>query len=191
VRRRWPELVAAVRALNTVAAAMLAPVTVTEVEGTRIVLAHPHAPVASRLAEPRNAGAISQAFGKVLGGEWQVGVVHGEPGSGPVRPTQVKTSRPAPVRPSQAGKAAAEPPQRQAPSGRPPADDVPPPPEPPDLDEPPLPPEPVDEEEMLAEASMPRDPTAVATTADPEAAVLQLLTDQLGARPLKSERAKR
>jgi DNA polymerase III subunit gamma/tau len=191
VRRRWPELVTAVRALNTVAAAMLAPVTVTEVEGTRIVLAHPHAPVASRLAEPRNAGAISQAFGKVLGGEWQVSVVHGEPGSGPVRPAQVKASRPAPVRPSQAGKAAVEPPQRQAPSGRPPADDVPPPPEPPDLDEPPLPPEPVDEEEMLAEASLPRDPTAVATTADPEAAVLQLLTDQLGARPLKSERAKR
>ena len=192
VRRRWPELVAAVRALNTVAAAMLAPVTVTEVEGTGIVLAHPHAPVASRLAEPRNAGAITQAFGQVLGGAWQVSVVHGEPGSGPVRPAQVKASRPAPTRPSQAGKATApEPPQRQAPSGRPPADDVPPPPEPPDPDEPPLPPEPVDEEEMLAEASLPRDPAAVATNADPEAAVLQLLTDQLGARPLKSERVKR
>jgi DNA polymerase-3 subunit gamma/tau len=192
VRRRWPELVAAVRALNTVAAAMLAPVTVTEVEGISIVLAHPHAPVASRLAEARNAGAITQAFGKVLGGSWQVSVVHGEPGSGPVRPVQVKTSRPAPVRPSQAGKAVVEAPQRQAPSARPPVDDVPPPPEPPDLDEPPLPPEPVDEEEMLAEASLPRDPTAVvATTVDPEAAVLQLLADQLGARPLKSERAKR
>ncbi len=193
VRRRWAELVAAVRALNPVAGAMLGPATVAEVEGTSIVLTHPSAPIAGRLtSEPRNAGAITQAFGKVLGGDWQISVVHGEPGSGPVRPAQVKASRPAPTRPSQAGKAPApEPPQRQAPSARPPADDVPPPPEPPDLDEPPLPPEPVDEEEMLAEASLPRDPAAVATTADPEAAVLQLLADQLGARPLKSERAKR
>ncbi len=81
-----------------------------------------------------------------------------------------------------------QPPQRQS-SGRPPADDVPPPPEPPDLDEPPLPPEPVDEEEMLAEASLPTDPDA--PRQDPEAAVLQLLADELGARPLKTERAKR
>ncbi|MFC0069463.1 DNA polymerase III subunit gamma/tau, partial [Umezawaea endophytica] len=192
VRRRWAELVAAVRAVNPVAGAMLGPATVAEVDGTSIVLTHPSAPIAGRLtSEPRNAGAITQAFGKVLGGAWQVSVVHGEAGSGPVRPAQVKASRPAPTRPSQQGKAAVEPPQRQAPSGRPPVDDVPPPPEPPDLDEPPLPPEPVDEEEMLAEASLPRDPTAVASTVDPEAAVLQLLTDQLGARPLKAERAKR
>ncbi|HEX6343409.1 DNA polymerase III subunit gamma and tau [Umezawaea sp.] len=193
VRRRWAELVAAVRSVNPVAGAMLGPATVSEVEGTSIVLTHPSAPIAGRLtSEPRNAGAITQAFGKVLGGSWQVSVVHGAAGAGPVRPAQVKTSKPAPTRPSQQGRAAAvEPPQRQAPAGRPPADDVPLPPEPPDLDEPPLPPEPVDEEEMLAEASMPRDPSAVATTVDPEAAVLRLLADQLGARPLKAERAKR
>ncbi|MFD9734323.1 DNA polymerase III subunit gamma and tau [Umezawaea sp. NPDC059074] len=194
IRRRWAELVTAVRQVNAVAGAMLGPATVAEVEGNSIVLTHPSAPIAGRLTnEPRNAGAITQAFGKVLGGTWQVSVVHGEPGSGPVRPTQVKTARPAPTRPSQQGRpvAAPEPPQRQAPTGRPPADDVPPPPEPPDLDEPPLPPEPMDEEEMLAEvaAMPPTDPGA--PRADPEAAVLQLLADQLGARPLKSERAKR
>ena len=194
IRRRWAELVTAVRQVNAVAGAMLGPATVAEVDGNSIVLTHPSAPIAGRLTnEPRNAGAITQAFGKVLGGTWQVSVVHGEPGSGPVRPTQVKTARPAPTRPSQQGRpvAAPEPPQRQAPTGRPPGDDVPPPPEPPDLDEPPLPPEPMDEEEMLAEvaAMPPTDPSA--PRADPEAAVLQLLADQLGARPLKSERAKR
>ncbi|QTR05661.1 hypothetical protein J7S33_14535, partial [Saccharothrix algeriensis] len=62
-----------------------------------------------------------------------------------------------------------------------PVDDVPPPPEPPDPDEP-LPPEPVDEEEMLAEAARPGE---AGEALDPETAVLKLLADELGARPLK------
>ncbi|MFD1147008.1 DNA polymerase III subunit gamma/tau, partial [Saccharothrix hoggarensis] len=74
-------------------------------------------------------------------------------------------------------------PTRQAPPGRSaPADDVPPPPEPPEPDEP-LPPEPVDEEEMFAEAALPGD--ADGERLDPEAVVLKLLADELGARPLK------
>ncbi|WNV91643.1 DNA polymerase III subunit gamma and tau [Umezawaea sp. Da 62-37] len=190
VRRRWAELVTAVRAVNTVTAAMLANAMVTDVDGTSVVISHPSAPVAGRLTDARAVGALTQAFGTVLSGSWQVTVVHGDPAAGgPVRPEKTKAAKPAPTRPSQAGKAAAvQPPQRQS-SGRPPADDVPPPPEPPDLDEPPLPPEPVDEEEMLAEASLPTDPDA--PRQDPEAAVLQLLADELGARPLKTERAKR
>ncbi|PRY46119.1 DNA polymerase III subunit gamma and tau [Umezawaea tangerina] len=190
VRRRWSELVAAVRSINTVTAAMLANAMVTDVDGMSVVISHPSAPVAGRLTDARAVGALTQAFAAVLSGSWQVTVVHGDPAAaGPARPEKTKAARPAPTRPSQAGKAAAvQPPQRQS-SGRPPADDVPPPPEPPDLDEPPLPPEPVDEEEMLAEASLPTDPDA--PRQDPEAAVLQLLADELGARPLKTERAKR
>ena len=63
-------------------------------------------------------------------------------------------------------------------------DDVPPPPEPPEPDDP-LPPEPDDEEAMLAEAARPADPDAVAQSQDPEEAMLKLLADELGARPLK------
>jgi DNA polymerase-3 subunit gamma/tau len=183
IRRQWSDLVSAVRSINTIAAAMLAPAAVVEVEGNSIVLAHTSAPVAGRLAEPRNAGAIVQAFSKVLGDTWQVTVVHGEPGSGPVRPAQVKASRPAPTRPSQAGKQAPEPQRPAGPTRAQAADDVPPPPEPPDPEEPPLPPEPVDEEEMLAEAGRPTDPGA--ERQDPEALVLKLLADELGARPIK------
>jgi DNA polymerase-3 subunit gamma/tau len=41
----------------------------------------------------------------------------------------------------------------------------------------------VDEEEMLAEAGRPTDPGA--ERQDPEALVLKLLADELGARPIK------
>jgi DNA polymerase-3 subunit gamma/tau len=180
IRHRWSELVAAVRSINTVTAAMLASALVVEVEGTSIVVSHPSAQVAGRLAEPRNAGVITQAFGKVLGGEWQVSCVHGEPGAVAARPAAAKVTRPAPTRPSQAGRPAPEAPRPS--SGRP-GDDVPPPPEPPEPEEA-LPPEPVDEEEMLAEASLPSEPGA--EKQNPEAIVLKLLADELGARPLKS-----
>ncbi len=61
--------------------------------------------------------------------------------------------------------------------------DIPPPDEPLDPDEP-LPPEPDDEEELLAEASRPADPSRQVVTRDPEEVMLQLLADELGARPL-------
>ncbi|TQM81723.1 DNA polymerase-3 subunit gamma/tau [Saccharothrix saharensis] len=188
VRRRWSELLGVVRGASRSTEAMLTNATVADVDGTTVTLAHTSAPLARRLAEPRNADAIAAAFAQVLGGTWQVKCVHGDASAAaPTRQAPQKPQRPAPTRPSQAqqpgqdqGRRAE--PSRSAPSGRPPVDDVPPPPEPPEPDEP-LPPEPVDEEEMLAEAALPGD--ADDQRLDPEAVVLKLLADELGARPLK------
>ncbi|WP_367133467.1 DNA polymerase III subunit gamma and tau [Saccharothrix sp. HUAS TT1] len=181
VRRRWSELLGVVRSTSRSTEAMLTNATVADVDGSTVTLAHTSAPLARRLAEPRNADAIAAAFAQVLGGTWQVRCIHGDASAAaPARQAPQKPQRPAPTRPSQAQ--ARQPEPRQAPSGRPPADDVPLPPEPPEPDEP-LPPEPVDEEEMLAEAALPGD--ADDQRLDPEAVVLKLLADELGARPLK------
>ncbi|KOX32528.1 DNA polymerase III subunit gamma/tau [Saccharothrix sp. NRRL B-16348] len=185
VRRRWSELLGVVRGTSRSTEAMLTNATVADVDGTTVTLTHTSAPLARRLAEPRNADAIAAAFAQVLGGTWQVRCVHGDAASAPARQAAQKPQRPAVTRPSQAqpaGQTRQPEPTRPAPSGRPPADDVPPPPEPPEPDEP-LPPEPVDEEEMLAEAALPGD--ADDQRLDPEAVVLKLLADELGARPLK------
>jgi DNA polymerase-3 subunit gamma/tau len=183
VRRRWSELLGVVRGTSRSTEAMLTNATVADVDGTTVTLTHASAPLARRLAEPRNADTIAAAFAQVLGGTWQVRCVHGDASAAPARQAPQKPQRPAPTRPSQAqGQARHPEPNRPAPSGRAPADDVPPPPEPPEPDEP-LPPEPVDEEEMLAEAALPGD--ADDQRLDPEAVVLKLLADELGARPLK------
>ncbi|QFZ16245.1 DNA polymerase III subunit gamma and tau [Saccharothrix syringae] len=184
VRRRWSELLGVVRGTSRSTEAMLTNATVVEVDGTAVTLAHPSAPLARRLAEARNADAIAGAFAQVLGGTWQVRCVHGDAATAAAatRPAQPRQQRPAPTRPSQAQQRRPEP-TRQAPPGRPaPVDDIPPPPEPPEPDDP-LPPEPVDEEEMLAEAARPNEDGEQGL--DPEAVVLKLLADELGARPLK------
>ncbi|MEV0677216.1 DNA polymerase III subunit gamma and tau [Actinosynnema sp. NPDC050436] len=182
IRRRWPELCGIVRGIaGPSAGALLTSATVGEVAGTSATISHKSAPLARRLAEQRNVDAIAAAFGQVFGGTWQVSCVHGDAAPAPARPPQqARQQRPAPTRPSQATRAP-EPP-RPSP-GRSGADDVPPPPEPPEPDEP-LPPEPVDEEEMLAEAARPGADDG-GERLDPEAVVLKLLADHLGARPLK------
>ncbi|MEV6712023.1 DNA polymerase III subunit gamma and tau [Lentzea sp. NPDC051208] len=188
VRRIWSELLAAVRASSRSTEAMLTNATVGEVDGNVVTITHTSPPLARRLAEPRNTEAIAAALSTVLGGTWQVRCTHGTPGATPQQATQTKAARPAPTRPSQAQNQQArpqpEPQQTQAP--RPPVDDVPPPPEPPEPDDP-LPPEPDDEEAMLAEAARPADPGTVneVQAKDPESVMLQLLADELGARPLK------
>ncbi|MGW6443480.1 DNA polymerase III subunit gamma and tau [Lentzea sp. NPDC055074] len=188
VRRIWSELLAAVRATSRSTEAMLTNATVGEVDGNVVTITHTSAPLARRLAEPRNTEAIAAALSSVLGGTWQVRCTHGTPGAATQAATPAKAARPAPTRPSQAqnqqSRPQPEPQQSQAP--RPPADDVPPPPEPPEPDDP-HPPEPDDEEAMLAEAARPADPDRVneAQAKDPESVMLQLLADELGARPLK------
>ncbi|WP_447005186.1 DNA polymerase III subunit gamma and tau [Saccharothrix isguenensis] len=190
VRRRWSELLGVVRGSSRSTEAMLTNATVADVDGTTITLTHTSAPLARRLAEPRNADAIAAAFAQVLGGTWQVRCVHGDASAAPARQAAQKPQRPAPTRPSQnaqaPGQAQPRPPEpttRQSPPARTSqVDDVPPPPEPPEPDDP-LPPEPVDEEEMLAEAARPGEDDG--RRLDPEAVVLKLLADELGARPLK------
>ncbi|WP_093596084.1 DNA polymerase III subunit gamma and tau [Lentzea waywayandensis] len=188
VRRIWSELLAAVRATSRSTEAMLTNAMVSEVDGNVVTITHTSAPLARRLAESRNTEAIATALSSVLGGTWQVRCTHGTPGAAAQQSTPAKAARPAPTRPSQAQNQQArpqpEPQQTHAP--RPPMDDVPPPPEPPEPDDP-LPPEPDDEEAMLAEAARPADPGAVneVQAKDPESVMLQLLADELGARPLK------
>jgi DNA polymerase III subunit gamma/tau len=188
VRRIWSELLAAVRATSRSTEAMLTNAMVSEVDGNVVTITHTSAPLARRLAESRNTEAIATALSSVLGGTWQVRCTHGTPGATAQQSTPAKAARPAPTRPSQAqnqqSRPQPEPQQTQAP--RPPIDDVPPPPEPPEPDDP-LPPEPDDEEAMLAEAARPVDPATVneVQAKDPESVMLQLLADELGARPLK------
>ncbi|MCG8922101.1 DNA polymerase III subunit gamma and tau [Lentzea sp. CC55] len=183
VRRIWSELLAAVRASSRSTEAMLTNAVVSEVDGNVVTITHTSAPLARRLAEPRNTEAIAAALSTVLGGTWQVRCTHGTPGATPQAAAPAKASRPAPVRPSQAQNAR-QPEPRQRPAPRPPVDDVPPPPEPPEPDDP-LPPEPDDEEAMLAEAARPADPDSTPEAKDPESVMLKLLADELGARPLK------
>ncbi|MEU3650203.1 DNA polymerase III subunit gamma and tau [Lentzea sp. NPDC034063] len=189
VRRIWSELLAAVRATSRSTEAMLTNAMVSEVDGNVVTITHTSAPLARRLAESRNTEAIATALSSVLGGTWQVRCTHGTPGAAAQQSTPAKAARPAPTRPSQAqnnqqSRPQPEPQQNQAP--RQPMDDVPPPPEPPEPDDP-LPPEPDDEEAMLAEAARPADPDKVneVQAKDPESVMLQLLADELGARPLK------
>ncbi|MEU4801266.1 DNA polymerase III subunit gamma and tau [Actinosynnema sp. NPDC023587] len=183
IRRRWPDLCGIVRGIaGPSAGALLTSATIGDVVGTSVTISHKSAPLARRLAEQRNVDAIASALGQTFGGTWQVSCVHGDAAPASARPPQqARPQRPAPTRPSQAR--APEQPPRPAPGRAAPADDVPLPPEPPDPDEP-LPPEPVDEEEMLAEAARPGDDDT-GERLDPEAVVLKLLAEQLGARPLK------
>ncbi|WP_434451750.1 DNA polymerase III subunit gamma and tau [Lentzea sp. E54] len=186
VRRIWSDLLAAVRSTSRSTEAMLTNAMVSEVDGNIVTITHTSAPLARRLAEPRNTEAIATALAAVLGGTWQVRCTHGTPGATPQAAAPAKAARPAPTRPSQAqnNNNARQPEPQQRPAPRPPADDVPPPPEPPEPDDP-LPPEPDDEEAMLAEAARPADPATVPEAQDPESVVLKLLADELGARPLK------
>ncbi|WP_018683944.1 DNA polymerase III subunit gamma and tau [Actinokineospora enzanensis] len=178
VRRVWSELLGAVRKASRSTEAMLTNATVHSVDGDAVVISHPAAPLARRLAEPRNADAIAQAMIAILGGRWQVRVIHAEPGSAPAAPA--RAARPAPEQPTRTF----EPPSRASAPARPPVDEAPPP-EPPEPDVP-LPPEPEDEEEMMAQAARKPDPNDPGPRQpDPEEAMLKLLAEKLGARPVE------
>jgi len=177
LRRLWSDLLAAVRKNSRSTEAMLTNAMVQSVEGDTVVIAHPAAPLARRLAEPRNADAIAKALGEVLPGHWQVKCVHATQNAAatqsvaqkprsdpptfkrPTQPTQPAEPQPSPEPPPAAA-------ARPAPAA-PPADE-PPPPEPPDDDY---------FEDVAAEPP-------VAPPSDPEADVVKLLTDKLGARAI-------
>jgi DNA polymerase-3 subunit gamma/tau len=173
LRRLWSDLLAAVRKNSRSTEAMLTNAMVQSVEGDTVVIAHPAAPLARRLAEPRNADAIAKALGEVLPGQWHVKCVHATQNAAATQSVAAKprTDPPTFKRPTQPAEPAPEPP-RAAPAPPPPATvpsaDEPPPPEPPDDDYfEDAPPAPVEE--------APRDP---------EADVVKLLTDKLGARAI-------
>ncbi|MFL6127103.1 DNA polymerase III subunit gamma and tau [Actinophytocola sp.] len=179
IRRLWSDLLAAVRRNSRSTEAMLTNAMVQSVEGDTVVIAHPAAPLARRLAEPRNADAIAKALGEVIPGHWQVKCVPATQNAAAATQsaaTKPRTEPPTFKRPAPA----AEP----APAPEPPRAAAPPPPAPapaaPPADEPP-PPEPPDDDYF---EDAPPEPTEEAVPHDPEADVMKLLTDKLGARAI-------
>jgi DNA polymerase-3 subunit gamma/tau len=175
LRRVWPEIERYVREHSKPTMALLMNATVQSVEGNTLVLSMPTEPLAKQLAGESRVQVLREALTHAVGGDWIVQCVAGAR-SAPATPPPPAThaNRPAPTRPSQRNAPAPEQqPARQV--------EQPPPPEPPD--EPDLPPEPEDEEELMAQAA--REPVGErGPTRDPEKEILELLADQLGAKPL-------
>ena len=83
VRSMWPTVREKVRERSRSTEAMLAGAIVRSVDGDTLVLAHPAAPLAKRLAEQHNADVIRDALKDALGVNWrlrcEVGAAVGEP----------------------------------------------------------------------------------------------------------------
>jgi DNA polymerase III subunit gamma/tau len=176
VRRLWSELLASVRKNSRSTEAMLTNATVQSIEGDTVVIAHPAAPLARRLGEPRNVDAIAKALGEVLGGQWHVKCVHGTQSAAATQSAAVKPRNDPPTftRPKQA----APQPAPQQPAPEPPRAPTPAP----SADEPPLP-EPPDDDFYEDEGVPPAPP--VVEERDEEADMVRLLADKLGARPIE------
>jgi DNA polymerase-3 subunit gamma/tau len=159
VRTLWPTVRDKVRQRSRTTEVMLAGATVRAVEGDTLVLSHESAPLAKRLCEQRNADVIAEALKDALGVDWRVRCEAGTP-------TLTATEEPpAPARP-------VERPARRV---------VPPPPTPPETPADDDSDQRAEEESMLAEAS--QDDSS-APRRDPEEAALELLQNELGARPI-------
>jgi DNA polymerase-3 subunit gamma/tau len=189
VRRVWPELLATVRKRSRSTEAMLTNATVQDVEGDTVVIAHPAAPLARRLAEDRNTDAIAEALSSVLGGQWRVKCVHTEQGA-PAAATPTARAPQPPARPNpgpdqqqrrEPEVRRTQPPARPAARQRP-VEDVPPPPEPPEPDDP-LPAEPTSWEKP-PDVGSPAGGSAPAR--EPDEVAIGLLMSHLGARRLDS-----
>jgi DNA polymerase-3 subunit gamma/tau len=185
VRRLWSDLLSSVRRNSRSTEAMLTNATVQSVDGDTVVIAHTAAPLARRLAEPRNVDAIANALNEVLGGTWQVRCVHAEQTAGgpAVAQKQQRAEPPTYTRPTQPQQQVHQAQQAPAPARAPEPPRAAPAPPPP-ADEP-LPPEPPADDDYyeddvdVATVAPPQD-----TPSNPEADMVKLLTDKLGARPL-------
>ncbi|MFF2394222.1 DNA polymerase III subunit gamma and tau [Nocardia sp. NPDC058114] len=204
----WPEIKGRVREFGATLQALLSGAAVSRVEGEVIVFAHPAAPLAQRLSDPRNIEAVRSAVRAVLGREldvrWETGApaprpapaAKAGPARGPGNPEGKPAGRPKFSRPSQA--AGNQSPNR---ANRPSDDDIPPP-DFPDLPDDPgpdegsesrsggdsarsaavlAPPTPEEEREMLAAAAV---PVAPGDRQDPDEVALALLREQFGAKSL-------
>ncbi|MFJ2665751.1 DNA polymerase III subunit gamma and tau [Nocardia fluminea] len=204
----WPEIKSRVREFGATLQALLSGAAVSRVDGGVIVFAHPAAPLAQRLSDPRNIEAVRSAVRAVLGREldvrWETGAPAPRPApaakAGPARgagsPESKPAGRPKFSRPSQA--AGSQSPNR---ANRPSDDDIPPP-DFPDLPDDPgpdegsesrsggdsarsaavlAPPTPEEEREMLAAAAV---PVAPGDRQDPDEVALALLREQFGAKSL-------
>lgn len=194
VRTAWPKVLRAVKDRSTVTFALMPNVQVLGLAGDVLHLALPIPALLSRFSDQQHVGNLRDAVREVFGTQWNV-----EVGDGSARPQ---------------GAAAAAPTQQQRPSGEPrkapptferrsragdqrpdsrpagrenraPAqhDDIPLPPEP---DPEPAPVEEISEEEMI-DAAHREDAASGGSTAprrDPDEIALELLKNELGARPI-------
>ncbi|WP_336670775.1 DNA polymerase III subunit gamma and tau [Tsukamurella sp. USMM236] len=194
VRTAWPKVLRAVKDRSTVTFALMPNVQVLGLAGDVLHLALPIPALLSRFSDQQHVGNLRDAVREVFGTQWNV-----EVGDGSARPQ---------------GAAAAAPAQQQRPSGEPrkapptferrsragdqrpdsrPAgrenrapshhDDIPLPPEP---DPEPAPVEEISEEEMI-DAAHREDAASGGTAAprrDPDEIALELLKNELGARPI-------
>jgi DNA polymerase-3 subunit gamma/tau len=187
IRQIWPELLRKVGERSKPTLVLLQNATVKTVEGNTLVLAMPTAGLARQLGQESRAEVIKATLHDLVAGNWQIQCVHGDGGGsdGPGaarRPATATRSRPAaeariaepapspaavPQQPAAAPVAERRPPTRPAPRAADP--NLPPPPEPPDDED--MPPDPRDED--VSQASVRRDPDAVA---------VDLLTEHLRAR---------
>jgi DNA polymerase-3 subunit gamma/tau len=211
LREAWNSLREKVSQRNKILPAMLSAATVHDVQGNRLILAHPVPNLGARIASPHNAQVIAEVLAEIFGGDWEVEYQAGAPAPPPPpvtkvtsaptrpagtprfsRPSQDKTAQRATSPSSEPRAAGAETARPQPRSSSVPDDDIPPP-EAPDYPDDPAPPidyesatppvtTPEDEEEMFAEAAEPADPS---TRRDPEVVAFELLKDMLGAKKLE------
>ncbi|MPZ82214.1 MAG: DNA polymerase III subunit gamma and tau [Actinophytocola sp.] len=177
IRRVWSELLAEVRKVSRSTEAMLTNAGVQSVEGDTVTIGHTAAPLARRMAESRNVEAVAKALEAVFGGTWHVRCVHADQG-GPVTAAQAKPAKSEPPTFQRPTQPAAQPSPPPAPPTPPPAQPAPPPRAAQSDELPPLP-EPPDEDDFYDAG-----PAPDVAPPNPEADMVKLLTDKLGARPL-------
>lgn len=155
IRRTWPEVLAKVQARRRTTQALLASATVVGLEAGVLRLSTPSPALARRILEPANADVLRAGLKEVLGVDY---LIRCEADSGGAR----SSGRP----PAQDRRSA------------PPADawDDAPPPEPPA--------EAPDEDIPDDYGDPPNSASASSAARDPEAMAIELLSTQLGARPL-------
>jgi DNA polymerase III subunit gamma/tau len=162
VRTLWPTVRDKVRQRSRTTEVMLAGATVRAVEGDTLVLSHESAPLAKRLCEQRNADVIAEALKDALGVDWRVRCEAGTPTATATEEPPTPARRPE----RGGGPATRTVPRPSAPPEAPADDDSA---------------QRAEEESMLAEAS--HDESS-APRRDPEEVALELLQNELGARPI-------
>ena len=180
VRKRYPEIRAAVRERSKSLEPMLSAAVIADLEGTTVVLGHPVEVLVGRLSAPHAVTIIREALSEVFGTPLDVRTVHQAPGTavapsaaGGGQPTKPQAKpRQSYSRPSRARDQSVA----TAPAPEPVAE--PEEPEPPRADE-----DIPDEEraEMVADART----GAPEQRLDPDLVALELLKQELGARPIE------
>ncbi|MBY8855949.1 DNA polymerase III subunit gamma and tau [Nocardia sp. CA2R105] len=110
----WPEIRAKVREFGAAVHALLSGASVARLEGDTVVLAHQHAPLAQRLANPKYVEAVQSAIHAVLGRRYEVRWEVAGASSGAARPEA--PARPQPAAGRGAPARSAEPPKFTRPS---------------------------------------------------------------------------